>query len=334
MIFSVITPSLDQLEWLRLCVASVRDQVEEKLEIRNRKSENFDFERLKVPEFSVEHIIQDAGSHGIEDFAREVGADFYRDGTLVFSSSDSQDSRVSRYRIAIYCERDCGMYDAVNRGLAKAKGDILSYINSDEQYLPGTLGIVDEWSFKNPAATLLFGDAIIVDSGGGFLAYRRAVLPQKLHTLVSRNLSILTCATFFRRDLITFGILFPPDSRVAGDAEWILKILAHRIPAQVLPCPLASFTETGKNLALSPAAIVEQENMSRRAPFWARVGRFLIISHYRLRKYFAGAYCVPAQPYAIFLRGSEAGRKAFQTRAGGGRWQRHGIPPSSRSFGL
>jgi hypothetical protein len=34
----------------------------------------------------VEHIIQDAGSPGIEDFAREVGADFYRDGNLVFDA--------------------------------------------------------------------------------------------------------------------------------------------------------------------------------------------------------------------------------------------------------
>ncbi len=32
------------------------------------------------------------------------------------------------------------MYDAVNRGLKKAKGEILAYINCDEQYLPGALG--------------------------------------------------------------------------------------------------------------------------------------------------------------------------------------------------
>ena len=63
--FSIVTPSFNQLDWLRLCVASVRDQVEEKAKGEKRKEE-YDEEPILPPRLPstlrVEHIIQDAGS--------------------------------------------------------------------------------------------------------------------------------------------------------------------------------------------------------------------------------------------------------------------------------
>ena len=64
----------------------------------------------------LEHIVQDAGS---------------TDGTLDWLRDDT--------RVQTFVERDSGMYDGVNRGLRRATGDILSYLNCDEQYLPGCL---------------------------------------------------------------------------------------------------------------------------------------------------------------------------------------------------
>ena len=42
------------------------------------------------------------------------------------------------------------MYDAVNRGMRKARGEIIAYINCDEQYLPGALKAVEEFFARNP----------------------------------------------------------------------------------------------------------------------------------------------------------------------------------------
>jgi len=49
-------------------------------------------EQSTIPTLRVEHLIQDAGTPGIEDFAREINADFYQDGELVFSSSEDRRS--------------------------------------------------------------------------------------------------------------------------------------------------------------------------------------------------------------------------------------------------
>ena len=43
-------------------------------------------------------------------------------------------------RVRAFVEKDQGMYDAVNRGLRRATGEMLAYLNCDEQYLPGTAG--------------------------------------------------------------------------------------------------------------------------------------------------------------------------------------------------
>ena len=51
------------------------------------------------------------------------------------------------------------MYDAINRGFARASGDIVCWLNSDEQYLEGTLAKVADYFETHPDIDVLFGDA-------------------------------------------------------------------------------------------------------------------------------------------------------------------------------
>src|SRR6266446_656854 len=91
----------------------------------------------------AEHIVQDAGSD---------------DGTLDWLTTDS--------RVRALVEKDQGMYDAINRGLRRAGGDILAWLNCDEQYLPGALETVGAFFAQHPAVDVLFGDIVMVDAQG------------------------------------------------------------------------------------------------------------------------------------------------------------------------
>ncbi len=55
-------------------------------------------------------------------------------------------------------EKDNGMYDAINKGLKMAKGEIIAYLNCDEQYLPGTLEYVSRWFEENPDVDMIFAE--------------------------------------------------------------------------------------------------------------------------------------------------------------------------------
>ena len=61
------------------------------------------------------------------------------------SDDDTKNWLPNETRVKAFIEKDSGMYDAVNRGFRRAQGDILAYLNCDEQYLPGALKMVGDF---------------------------------------------------------------------------------------------------------------------------------------------------------------------------------------------
>ena len=161
----------------------------------------------------LEHLVQDAGSD---------------DGTLDWLPTDP--------RVRACVEKDRGMYDAVNRGYRRAQGDILAYLNCDEQYLPGTLARVRKFFEQHPGVDVLFGDCLVVNADGTYLCERRSLTPQLLHTWTASNLAFLTAATFLRRRVLEqHALWFNADYRDAGDQDWALRLVRARLPTAVLP---------------------------------------------------------------------------------------------------
>jgi glycosyltransferase involved in cell wall biosynthesis len=248
--FTIVTPSYNQLDWLGLCVASVRDQVSTGCQhtangVRqtddkgggSRVAGGEREDRAAMP-LTIEHIVQDAGTPGIEDFAKEQGANFYRDGELVFGgrprgvSDDLHGPRGEGYSLTIYSEKDAGMYDAVNRGLRKGTGEICAYLNCDEQYLPGALHWVGRFFAESKKVEVLFGDVITISPDGKALCHRKASLPHPWHVMIAQ-LPIFTAATFFRSELVKKGLLFPDGWRDLGDAVWTIELRRRGVRCRV-----------------------------------------------------------------------------------------------------
>jgi len=326
MTFSVITPSFNQLDWLRLCVASVRDQVgvasnamgngeygNLKAETGKLKPEN----PLQVSSFksqvsrsplAVEHIIQDAGSPGIEGFAREVGAAFYRDGVFVFPDEnakcemgswkldesqhgDELQKSISKgtrpYRLAIFSERDKGMYDAINRGLEKSSGEVCAWLNCDEQYLPGTLAKVAKIFTGASDLDVLLGDALLTDASHRPVCYRRIMVPYRWHTRLD-HLHSLSCAMFFKRSALPSPPL-DPRWKVIGDAVLMDHFLGSGKKIRACGDLLSAYAFTGRNLSANPAHN-EHAKWLEEAKWPPGFLRPLVVLQNRLRRMAHGAY--------------------------------------------
>lgn len=229
----------------------------------------------------VEHIVQDAGSD---------------DGTLDWLLSDR--------RVKAHVEKDEGMYDAINRGLRKATGEILAYLNCDEQYLPGALKTVADFFDAHPDVDLVFADAVIVNGEGDYVCHRKVLKPSKFHTWLC-HLGTLTCATFFRREVIDERkVFFDPRWKVAGDAYWVLQLLEKKVPMRVLRYFTSTFTDDGENLSLKPTAVQENNVLAESAPLWARkLAPFFVLQH-RLRRLLNGIYFQRPFAYSLYTRGS------------------------------
>lgn len=248
----------------------------------------------------LEHIVQDAGSD---------------DGTLDWLTRES--------RVRAFVEADAGMYDAVNRGLRRAGGDILAYLNCDEQYLPGALRRVGAFLQGHPEAEVVFADAIVVDREARYLCHRMALRPLKWHSLVSGNLSVLTCATFFRRSVIDRGLFFNPVLRSVGDAEWIARLIDAGVSMAVMREFTSVFTDVGSNLGLGPDSAKDRALLQKTIPDWAWRLRWLFILQHRIRRAIAGHYrSLPPFSYDIYSLARPTERATFRADEPTFRWVR------------
>ncbi len=63
-------------------------------------------------------------------------------------------------------EPDQGQTDALNKGFARASGEILAWINSDDTYLPNAVTEAVAYLQAHPQAGMVYGDAHLIDRRG------------------------------------------------------------------------------------------------------------------------------------------------------------------------
>lgn len=234
---------------------------------------------------SLEHIVQDAQSD---------------DGTLDWLLKDS--------RVRPHVEKDEGMYDGINRGLRRTAGDIVAYLNCDEQYLPGALAAVERFFSQHPDTEVAFAHTVAVDPAGEYLWHRKALVPLRNHTAVW-PLSTLTCATFFRRSLLTERkLFFDPAWRYCGDCAWVLAMIDAGVKMSVIPQFTSVFTHTGRNLSLEAKAQEEAHRLWASAPLWNRKLRYLVLLQHRVRRLLGGVYSQRPFEFSLYTEGSPNAR--------------------------
>lgn len=109
-------------------------------------------------------------------------------------STDGSVDIIKKYasRLAYWVsEKDSGQADAINKGMARSKGEIVAWLNSDDYYQPGTVSAAVRTFEQNPAVDLIYADMLAVDERG-----------QTFNTLRYRQLTL--------EDLLCFQIIGQP----------------------------------------------------------------------------------------------------------------------------
>ena len=227
------------------------------------------------------------------------------------SDDDTKNWLPNDTRVKAFIEKDSGMYDAVNRGFRRAQGEILAYLNCDEQYLPGALKTVGDFFDAHPRVEAVFTDSIVIDSDGNYICHRPSLVPKKNAMWV--RFPVLTCGIFIRRSVIEErGILFDTRWRDLGDFWWIREMVVRGVRMAVLPELTSIFTDTGDNMNLKANAQRERREKTKMMPTWIRLLHFYWVFQNRAR--LALRVGVKKQPfdYAIYTRTSPARRISFR----------------------
>lgn len=226
-------------------------------------------------------------------------------------------------RVKGFVEKDAGMYDAVNRGLRRASGEILAYLNCDEQYLPGALASVAELFEREPETDIVLADSVVVDPKGDFICCRKCVVPWHI-TLWVFNPTITSSIFFHRRVVEKFNLYFDARWRDLGDVFWMKEALELGLKIRVLRRYTSVFTDTGENMNLKPNAEKEKRLWVRFMPAWVRMFRWPLLRLHRLRAIGHRLYWEKPFSYSLYTKASPDKRtEIFVPKPTGIWWQRH-----------
>jgi len=142
----------------------------------------------------------------LEDTIRSVISQGYPNLEYIIIDGGSCDDSVSiikKYDNFItywISEPDRGQTHAINKGLQRATGEIIAWINSDDQYCPGAFSTVAQYFTDHPDIGMLFGDLEVIDSEGK-LTYCKKHKSITLNALLLGR-SIPQPSTFFKKSVI------------------------------------------------------------------------------------------------------------------------------------
>ncbi len=158
----------------------------------------------------VEHIIIDGGS---------------TDNTLKIIEN-------SGFDVKVYSESDNGIYDAMNKGIKKASGDIIGILNSDDLYFDSNVLQTVAEAFERNEVPCVYGDLVYVDKDNTsrIIRYWKSS-PYKLGSF-KKGWHPPHPSFFVRKKVYEKYGLFREDMRIAADFEFMLRILEkYQLPS-------------------------------------------------------------------------------------------------------
>lgn len=223
-------------------------------------------------------------------------------------------------RIISVSEKDNGMYEAINKGLRMAKGEIIAYLNCDEQYLQGTLSYVQKYFNENPNIDIIFGGVLLIKPNGELIAYRKAYHPRWLY-IDSSHLYVLSCGMFLKKKIINSGFYFDEKIKVIADKEFVVRLLKHKFKAAYVKRYLSAFTITGNNLSNGQKARLEIIEESKKNAKIIKYLRYPINAARLTEKLLSGAYCeIMPLVYSVYASDEDCARTMFTVWKSSFRW--------------
>jgi glycosyltransferase involved in cell wall biosynthesis len=161
-------------------------------------------------------------------------------------------------------EPDAGQTDALIKGFARATGDILCWLNSDDLFEPWTLFEVAEFFSSNPEVEFVYGDSTWVDAEGAVIKPKREHGFNRFVWLYDHNF-IPQPSTFWRRSLYDRVGGLDPGFDLAMDADLWIRFADHTTPRHVRrPWSRMRFYPEQKNTAMRARSGIEGRRIRAR----------------------------------------------------------------------
>lgn len=205
----------------------------------------------------IQHIIMDGGS---------------KDNTVAIAEAYKERVKEKGVDVVIVSERDKGLYDAMNKAIAIAKGNYVCFLNAgDKLHSCDTLHKIEaESDTKNVG--VIYGNTDIVDDDGKLLRPRRLTPPEKL-TWKSFKQGMLVCHQSFyvNNDIIQkYNLKY----RFSADFDWCINCMKkgaeYGLKNIYIHEPLTDYLSEGMTTANHKASLIERMKIMAKHYGWCQ----------------------------------------------------------------
>lgn len=163
----------------------------------------------------------------IEDAIRSVIAqDYPKFEVIIYDncSTDGTQEILQRYPfIDAVVEPDKGQCDALNKGFARAKGEIIGWLNADDYFLPGVFERVAHHFARHRETDVIYGDYYWVDTDGKFRRELR-LLNFNLSMSIYCGMNIPCTLAFFQKRIFKEGFYLDTSFHYIMDMEFLTRL--------------------------------------------------------------------------------------------------------------
>ncbi len=179
------------------------------------------------------------------------------------ASTDATLQVVERFRhsrMHVVSERDAGIYDAMNKGLMKATGTFVIFLNAGDEFYDAH--VLERALNHNRHADFIYGETAVVDGGGSILGDRRLKPPAALTwKSLQRGMCVSHQSIFMRREMAE-----PYDLRyrISGDIDWTIRMLRKSSSIVNAKSYISKFLEGGVSTSSRNQGLRERFQIMRK----------------------------------------------------------------------
>ncbi len=171
------------------------------------------------------------------------------DGTIDFLKK--QETKIAKF----VSEKDAGIYNAMNKGIALANGEYCLFLNSGD-YLVNDDVLMSVF-LQNKSEDILYGNMIIESENG---SRRHGKMPKELSFVHMIGDTLWHPVSFISKSLFDKYGMYDESLKMVSDYDFFLKVIClHKVSTAYLNFPIAVFNLKGFSSLPENRRILEME---------------------------------------------------------------------------
>jgi len=184
----------------------------------------------------------------IEETLKSVEKQTYKDVEYIVIDGNSTDKTleiVDKYKNSVtklVSEKDTGVYNAMNKGISFAAGDLLFFLNADDVFINENV-LENFASFANKTKSgILLGNILLLNRYTGENYFEKQSFIDNFQLI---NSTIFHPATFFRREVFEKYGTYNENNKIVSDYEWYVNYFRNGGNYSYFDVPVSVFSLGG-----------------------------------------------------------------------------------------